>query len=272
LPIPNFATQTIKITRMKHHAYFLTIALFSFFACNNSQHDGQQGTSDSTVKTTEPEVKMGNPNDVKADPGAFEMIPLPYGYDALEPYIDARTMEIHFSKHHLAYTNNLNKAIAGTPMEKMTIEELLNKLDIENKPVRNNAGGYYNHNMFWEIMGPAKGGEPTGALAEAINKSFGSFADFKTLFSDAAAKQFGSGWAWLLTDKSGKLSIVSTPNQDNPLMTKLGIIGTPILLIDVWEHAYYLKYQNKRKDYIEAFFNVINWDKVSEKYNAAISK
>lgn len=215
---------------------------------------------------------MGNPADVIADEGTFKMIPLPYAYDALAPYIDAKTMEIHFSKHHLGYTNNLNKAIAGTELEKLTIEEILNKLDIENKAVRNNAGGYYNHNFFWEILGPNGGGEPTGPLADAIKKDFGSFADFKTKFSDAAAKQFGSGWAWLLVDKAGKLSIASTANQDNPLMPNIGVTGTPVLALDVWEHAYYLNYQSKRADYIDAFFNVINWKNVSKKFEAAKPK
>jgi Fe-Mn family superoxide dismutase len=155
-------------------------------------------------------------------------------------------------------------------MEKMSIEDLLMNLDPENKAVRNNAGGYFNHNLFWEILAPNKGGEPTGALSEAINASFGSYDVFVTAFSEAATKQFGSGWAWLVVDASGKLSIVGTPNQDNPLMTKLGYTGTPILGIDVWEHAYYLNYQNKRADYIKSFFNVVNWDVVTEKYQNAL--
>ncbi|PZQ77719.1 MAG: superoxide dismutase, partial [Flavobacterium johnsoniae] len=162
-----------------------------------------------------------------------------------------------------------NKAIAGTALEKQTIEEILSKLDLENKAVRNNAGGYYNHNLYWEIMGPKKGGEPTGALAEAINKDLGSFENFKTQLTEAATKQFGSGWAWLVVDKTGKLVIGSTPNQDNPLMPNMSVSGTPILGLDVWEHAYYLKYQNKRPDYITAFFNLINWDAVAKKYEAA---
>ena len=217
----------------------------------------------------EEKAVMGDPADVVADEGTFKMTPLPYAYDALAPYIDARTMEIHFSKHHLAYTNNLNKAIAGTELEKLSIEEILTGLDLENKAVRNNGGGYYNHNFFWEIMGPKGGGEPSGALAEAIKRDFGSFADFKTQFSDVAMKQFGSGWAWLLVDKTGKLTVASTPNQDNPLMPNIGVTGTPVLALDVWEHAYYLHYQNKRKDYVDAFFSVINWKKVSEKFDAA---
>lgn len=212
---------------------------------------------------------MGNPDDVKADDGPFQLARLPFAYNALEPHIDAKTMETHYSKHHLSYTNNLNKAITGTALEKLTIEEILSKLDMQNTAVRNNGGGFYNHNLFWEIMAPNAGGEPKGPLAEAINRDFGSFDNFKTQFSEAASKQFGSGWAWLVTDKGGKLSVGGTPNQDNPLMPNVGISGTPVLALDVWEHAYYLNYQNKRPDYIEAFYNVINWDAVAKKYDAA---
>lgn len=215
---------------------------------------------------------MGNPDDVKAESGPFQIVKLGYAYDALEPHIDAKTMETHYSKHHLGYTNKLNKAITGTDLEKLTIEEILSKLDMNNKDVRNNGGGYYNHNLYWEVMGPKGGGEPQGALAEAIKRDFGSFEEFKTQFSDAAAKQFGSGWAWLVTDKTGKLMVGSTPNQDNPLMPGTGISGTPVLGIDVWEHAYYLHYLNKRPEYIEAFFKVINWDAVAKKYDAALAK
>jgi len=215
---------------------------------------------------------LGNPDDVKADEGSFQLAKLGYAYDALAPNIDAKTMEIHYSKHYLKYTNELNKAIKGTPLETKTIEEILGTLDMENKAVRNNGGGYYNHTFFWEVMGPKAGGEPKGALAEAIKKDFGSFENFKTQFSEAAAKQFGSGWAWLVLDKTGKLVIGSTPNQDNPLMPNVGISGKPVLALDVWEHAYYLNYQNKRPDYITAFFNVINWDTVGKKYDAALVK
>lgn len=191
---------------------------------------------------------------------------LPYAYDALEPYIDAKTMEIHYSKHHAGYTANLNNAAKGTKYCKMPIEQVLKEMDMNNFPLRNNAGGYYNHNLFWEIMGPKKGGKPTGELAKAIDKSFGSFENFKTEFSKAAATQFGSGWAWLNVEKDKKLSICATPNQDNPLMPGTNCMGKPILALDVWEHAYYLKYQNKRGDYIDAFFSVINWDKVAQKF------
>ncbi|WP_276980330.1 superoxide dismutase [Flavobacterium filum] len=197
---------------------------------------------------------------------SFELPKLPYAYDALEPHIDARTMEIHHSKHHAAYTNNLNAAIAGTDMEGKTIENILINLDKTNGAVRNNGGGFYNHNLFWTIMSPNGGGEPTGELAEAIERDFGSFAEFKARFSKAGATQFGSGWAFLCVQKGGKLDICGTPNQDNPLMPGVGCGGTPILAMDVWEHAYYLHYQNRRPDYIEAFFNVINWSEVSRRY------
>ncbi len=197
---------------------------------------------------------------------SFELPKLPYAYDALEPHIDARTMEIHHSKHHAAYTNNLNAAIAGTDMEGKTIENILINLDKTNAAVRNNGGGFYNHNLFWTIMSPNGGGEPTGELADAIERDFGSFAEFKARFSKAGATQFGSGWAFLCVEKGGKLDVCGTPNQDNPLMPGVGCGGTPILAMDVWEHAYYLHYQNRRPDYIEAFFNVINWSEVSRRY------
>ena len=197
---------------------------------------------------------------------SFELPQLSYAYDALEPHIDARTMEIHHSKHHQGYTNNLNNAIAGSELEGKSILEILP--NCSDKPaVRNNGGGYYNHCLFWEVMSPNGGGNPSGALAEAIDSAFGSFEGFKDTFSKAAATRFGSGWAWLCV-QGGKLEVCSTPNQDNPLMGE-GCDGTPILGLDVWEHAYYLNYQNRRPDYINAFFNVVNWDKVAELYNAA---
>jgi superoxide dismutase len=199
---------------------------------------------------------------------SFTLPKLPYAYDALEPHIDARTMEIHHTKHHNAYTTNLNAAIDGTPLEGKTIEEILRNLDMNNAAVRNNGGGYYNHCLFWEVMSPNGGGVPSGELAAAIDAEFGSFQGFKEVFSKAAATRFGSGWAWLCVSKGGKLSVCSTPNQDNPLMPVIayGEKAQPILALDVWEHAYYLNYQNRRPDYIEAFFNVINWDKVAELY------
>ena len=197
---------------------------------------------------------------------SFELPKLPYAYDALEPHIDARTMEIHHSKHHNGYTVNLNNAISGSPMSEQSIEEILKNLNLDNKAVRNNGGGYYNHRLFWNIMSPNGGGSPSGELAEAINNEFVSFDQFKTDFSKAAATQFGSGWAWLCVHKGGELEVCATANQDNPLMPGISCEGTPILGIDVWEHAYYLNYQNRRPDYINAFFNVIDWNKVSELY------
>ncbi|MBC5862150.1 superoxide dismutase [Flavobacterium turcicum] len=197
---------------------------------------------------------------------AFELPQLPYAYDALEPHIDARTMEIHHSKHHNAYTTNLNAAIAGTDMEGKTIENILINLDLKNAAVRNNGGGFYNHLLFWTVMTPNGGGLPTGDLLAAIEAAFGTFEEFKASFSKAGATQFGSGWAWLCVQKGGKLEVCGTPNQDNPLMPGVGCGGTPILAMDVWEHAYYLNYQNRRPDYIEAFFNVINWTEVSRRY------
>jgi len=200
---------------------------------------------------------------------AFELPQLPYAYDALEPHIDARTMEIHHSKHHNAYVTNLNAAIAGTDLEGKSIEDLMKNLDMNNMPVRNNGGGHYNHTMFWEIMSPNGGGLPTGELATAIDAAFGSFDAFKAEFAKAGATRFGSGWAWLSV-VNGELEVCSTANQDNhnPLMGE-GCNGTPILAMDVWEHAYYLHYQNRRPDYINAFFNVINWEVVATKYAAA---
>ncbi|CAM2844327.1 superoxide dismutase [Flavobacterium frigoris] len=197
---------------------------------------------------------------------AFELPQLPYAYDALEPYIDARTMEIHHSKHHNAYTTNLNTAIAGTDMEGKTIENILINLDMKNAAVRNNGGGFYNHDLYWNVMTPNGGGLPNGDLLTAIEAAFGSFEEFKAKFSKAGATQFGSGWAWLCVHKGGKLDVCGTPNQDNPLMPGVGCGGTPILGMDVWEHAYYLHYQNRRPDYIEAFFNVINWTEVSRRF------
>ncbi len=196
---------------------------------------------------------------------AFELPKLNYSFDALEPYIDAKTMEIHYGKHHNGYINNLNNAISGTELESKTIEEILKNLDLDNMALRNNSGGYFNHNLFWEIMGPNCGGNPSGEISEAINSNFNSFENFKEEFKKAAATRFGSGWAWLCVLGDGKLEICSTPNQDNPLMEN-SCGGNPILCLDVWEHAYYLNYQNRRPDYIEAFFSLINWDEVNSKY------
>lgn len=198
---------------------------------------------------------------------AFELPNLPYAHNALEPHIDAKTMEIHHGKHHNAYVTNVNAAIAGTDMDGKSIEDLCkNHSDVA--AVRNNGGGHYNHSLFWSVMSPNGGGQPSGAVADAINAAFGSFDSFKETFSKAAATRFGSGWAWLCVHKGGKVEVCSTPNQDNPLMPVTDCNGTPILGLDVWEHAYYLNYQNRRPDYVAAFFNVINWDEVSKRYEA----
>ncbi len=200
---------------------------------------------------------------------AFELPKLPYAYDALEPHIDARTMEIHHTKHHNGYTTKLNAAIEGTDLDGKDIEDILSNLDMSNGAVRNNGGGFYNHSLFWEVMSPDGGGAPSGDLASAINDAFGSFDGFKEKFTAAAGSRFGSGWAWLCVHKGGKVEICSTPNQDNPIMPGVECGGQPILGLDVWEHAYYLNYQNRRPDYISAFFNVINWAKVAENYAAS---
>lgn len=200
---------------------------------------------------------------------AFELPKLNYAYDALEPNIDARTMEIHHSKHHNGYTTKLNAAISGTVLENESIESILSSLDMSNKAVRNNGGGFYNHSLFWEVMSPIDKGELSGELKDAILEAYGSFEDFKSAFSNAAATQFGSGWAWLCVHKGGKVEVCATPNQDNPLMPGVSCGGAPILGIDVWEHAYYLNYQNRRPDYINAFFNVINWNEVAKRFAAA---
>ena len=199
---------------------------------------------------------------------SFELPQLPYAYDALEPHIDARTMEIHHSKHHNGYTSKLNAAIEGSDLAGKSIEEICTGMDMNNAGVRNNGGGYYNHNQFWTAMSPNGGGTPTGELADAINTAFGNFDEFKALFTTAAGTRFGSGWAWLCV-KDGKLEICSTANQDNPLMPGIGCGGAPILGLDVWEHAYYLNYQNRRPDYVAAFFNVINWDEIAKRFAAA---
>jgi Fe-Mn family superoxide dismutase len=198
---------------------------------------------------------------------AFTLPQLPYAYNALEPHIDAQTMEIHHTKHHQAYITNLNKALEGKPEE--SIEDICKNISKYPMPVRNNGGGHFNHSLFWTIMKPNGGGEPTGKLADAINTAFGTFAEFKTKFAEAGTTRFGSGWAWLCATGEGKVAVCSTPNQDNPLMDISECKGTPILGMDVWEHAYYLKYQNRRPDYIAAFWNVVNWDEVARRFDAA---
>jgi len=219
------------------------------------------------------EVIYGNPADVKTTSGPFKMNGLKYQYNELEPYIDAKTMETHYSKHHLGYANKLNTAIKDSEFKTKTIEEILAQLDLNNSFLRNNAGGYYNHNLFFEILSPKKDTKPNDTFTDAINRDFGSFSNLNTRLSDAATNLFGSGWVWLLVDNEGKLKISQTTNQDNPLMSNAVEKGTPILAIDVWEHAYYLKHQNKRADYISEIFNVINWETVSQKFdNSTASK
>lgn len=200
---------------------------------------------------------------------AFKLPALPYATDALEPHIDKMTMEIHHGKHHQAYVDNLNKAIVGTDAEKLTVENIIGNISKYPMVVRNNGGGHYNHALYWSIMSPHGGGIPAGDLAKAIDAAFGSFDNFKTKFAEAGTTRFGSGWAWLSVDSQGKLQVSSTPNQDNPLMDIAEVKGTPILGMDVWEHAYYLKYQNKRPDYITAFWHVINWQAVADNFAKA---
>lgn len=199
----------------------------------------------------------------------FKQKELPYAFDALEPYIDAQTMELHYGKHHAGYTKKFNAALLDEGITSTDIKEIFANVSQYGAGVRNNGGGYYNHSLYWNFMSPNGGGEPTGALKEAIDKAFGSLEKFKALFSAAAATQFGSGWAWLILDENGELQVNATPNQDNPLMDIATVKGAPLLNIDVWEHAYYLKYQNKRTDYIESFWNVINWKTVEKLYNEA---
>ncbi len=215
-------------------------------------------------------VKLGNPDDVKADLGSFQLVHLPYNYDAFEPELDSKTMELHYSRHYLSYTNKLNKLLKGTPIEKFRIEEIISTLDMNNIALRENAGGYYNHTLLFESITPKNGGQPSAALSEAITRDFGSFENFRSLFTTAAQKVFGSGWAWLIVDKAGVLQIATTANQDNPMMPQSIIRGTPLLPIDVWEHAYYLHFHTKRKNYIDTYFDAINWAKISERYNTAL--
>jgi len=225
------------------------------------QNQVKKNQTNSNLKT---KIQMNTPT-------KFEFQPLPYAYDALEPYIDKLTVEIHYSKHHKAYFDNFINAIKGTPMESMTIGEIFRNISKEPVAVRNNSGGYFNHTFYWESMKAHGGGMPAGKLSEAIGKTFTSFDEFKKQFSEAGKTRFGSGWAWLCLDDKGTLFICSTPNQDNPLMDIAEKKGTPLLTIDVWEHAYYLKYQNKRPDYIEAFWNVVNWEEVAGRYEAALT-
>ncbi len=215
-------------------------------------------------------ISIGKPEDVDADKGTFELIKLPYKYDALQPNISAFTLENQYSKHYLTYTNNLNKTIAGTDFESKSIEEILTKLDMSNEALKNNVGGFYNHNLYFESLGAKKTEQPKDTLLSTIKRDFGSYDNFKTAFKASAEKQIGSGWTWLLVDKTGVLQITNTQNNENPLMPKQVIKGKPILVLDTWEHAYYLDYQYKRRKYIEAFFNVIDWKSVGKKFEATL--
>ena len=251
---------------------FLIASLVLFTAlisCNNKK---LTEVVEVPLPAAQEKITMGVPDDVKADEGSFQMEKLPYSYNALTPYVSALTMEMHYSKHYLTYTNNLNKAVAGTELENLTIEEILSKLDTSIPEIKNNAGGYYNHSLYFKCMAPQGARQPKDTLATAITKKFGSFAEFTNLFKAEATKQFGSAWVWLIVDRSGNLQISSTQNQDNPLMRNALVSGTPILALDLWEHAYYLDYQYKRKNYVDAFFKVINWSKVSENYEEALKK
>ncbi|SEH75825.1 superoxide dismutase, Fe-Mn family [Paenimyroides aquimaris] len=246
---------------MKRNVLLLTaIASFIIISCKDKEEMTEVQIPDATETASVP--VDGDPKSVVANQGAFQMKGLNYGYNDLEPYMDAQTVETHYSKHHLGYCNKLNDAVKGTPLETMSIEEILKGLDLKNSTLRNNAGGYYNHNIFWEIIGPKAGGRATGKVAELINRDFGSFDEFKTQFTEKAKGLFGSGWVWLVYQNDGTLKITTSVNQDNPLMPNAEVKGYPLMNIDVWEHAYYLKYKNDRPKYIENFWQLVDWNKV----------
>lgn len=246
---------------MKRNVLLLTaIASFIIISCKDKEEMTEVQIPDPTETASVP--VDGDPKSVVANQGAFQMKGLNYGYNDLEPYMDAQTVETHYSKHHLGYCNKLNDAVKGTPLETMSIEEILKGLDLKNSTLRNNAGGYYNHNIFWEIIGPKAGGRATGKVAELINRDFGSFDEFKTQFTEKAKGLFGSGWVWLVYQNDGTLKITTSVNQDNPLMPNAEVKGYPLMNIDVWEHAYYLKYKNDRPKYIENFWQLVDWNKV----------
>ena len=224
------------------------------------------------IETIKVESGTSKSSEVKANEGSFKMIPLNFEYKALEPHFDAATNEIHFSRHHLGYVNNLNKAIIGTKYEIMSLGDILKNLNLSDSNIRNNAGGYYNHNFFWANLTATPNMEPNSSLKAAIDRDFGSFEEFRNQFVGISSQYFGSGWCWLVSDKTGSLKIVTTANNDNPLMKGLGISGTPLLTLDLWEHAYYLKFQNKRREYANTFFSIINWENVSKKYDAIPNK
>jgi Fe-Mn family superoxide dismutase len=259
---------------MKKNTFILANLLFILvlISCNEKK---MIDVVEVPLPTVQEKIKIGNPNDVKAAEGSFQMEKISFGYDALAPDISALTMESHYGKHYLYFTNNLNKAVLGTKFENLTIEEVLSTLDINDPEIRNNAGGYYNHSLYFKSISPKAGGEPIDTLASSINKDFGSFSNLKNLIKAASTKQFGSGWIWLVVDKTGVLQLTTTQNQDNPLMPYapvVGFRGKPILAIDLWEHAYFLDYQYNRKNYIDAFFNVVNWEKVNDNYKATFKK
>lgn len=246
---------------MKRNILLLTaVTSFLLFSCKNKEEMTEVQVPSATAKDSIP--AKGDPKSVVANQGAFQMKGLNYGYNDLEPYMDGQTVETHYGKHHLGYCNKLNDAVKGTPLETMSIEEILKGMDLKNSALRNNAGGYYNHNIFWEILGPKAGGRPTGKIAELINKDFGNFDQFKTQFTDEAKGVFGSGWVWLVYQNDGTLKITTSINQDNPLMPNAEVKGYPLMNIDVWEHAYYLKYKNERPKYIENFWQLVDWSKV----------
>jgi superoxide dismutase, Fe-Mn family len=244
-------------------------AILVYSSCNNKKFTE---VVEVPLPTAEQKLTIGTPDDVEIVDGTFKLQKLSYNYEALVPNIDAGTMEIHYSKHYLSNVEGLNKALDSTDMVDLSIEEILAKAEATNNNLRNNAGGFYNHNIYWDSMMPKGGGAPKDTLSSAIDRDFGSFDVFKAKFKTMSNQHFGSGWAWLITDKAGKLQITTTQNNDNPLMSKAIIKGTPILALDLWEHAYYLSYQNKRKKYIDAFFEIIDWKKVQEKYEAALTK
>jgi superoxide dismutase, Fe-Mn family len=252
---------------MKKLIFFYLVIVIFLQSCQGKKYTE---VVEVPLPNSDEKITIGKPEDVDANKGAFELLKLPYKYDALQPNVSAFTLENHYSKHYLTYTNNLNKAVAGTELESKTIEEILSKLDLSNESLRNNAGGYYNHNLYFECMGAKKSEQPKDTLLATIKRDFGSYDGFVSTFKASAEKQFGSGWTWLVVDKTGVLQVTNTSNQDNPLMPKQVIKGKPILALDLWEHAYYLDYQYKRKKYIEAFFNVIDWKVVGKKFEATL--
>lgn len=254
---------------MKNIAYLFT-NLFLVLLISSCQNKKFTEVVEVPLPTAQEKIEIGHPEDVKAIDGSFQMEKLPYTYNALAPNISALTMETHYSKHYLTYTNNLNKVLVGTNLENLPITEILAKLDLNNAELRNNAGGYYNHSLYFKCIGPKAGDQIKDSLSSAITKKFGSLGNFEAAFKEEASNQFGSAWVWLIVDKYGNLQITSTQNQDNPLMKNAVAPGKPILALDLWEHAYYLGYQYKRANYIDAFYEIINWKKVGDNYVEAI--